>query len=96
LTVYPNSGDGRFARAISYRERGRSSPITGSPRSVFSAPTKFNINKIIDAMAASLGGYKPVKVDLDLSAKRYGDPFKEKGSAPDIEYGENLRNPRGS
>jgi hypothetical protein len=54
----------------------------------FLAPTKFNINKIIDAMAASLGGYAPEKPDLEASAKKWGDPFSEKGSAIDREFGE--------
>lgn len=57
----------------------------------FSAPSKFNIDKIIEACVASLHGYAPVQPDLDRSAKLYGDPFAEKGSAPDIEYGEGLR-----
>lgn len=54
----------------------------------FLQPSKFNINKIIDAMAASLNGYAPVQADLDRSAKIYGDPLVGRGSAPDIEIGE--------
>jgi len=54
----------------------------------FGIPSKFNIDKIIAAMAASIQGYAPVKADLDRSAKVYGDPFSERGSADGIEYGE--------
>ena len=56
----------------------------------FSAPSKFNIGKIIDAMAASLGGYAIGKVDLDKEAQKFGDPLSEKGAAADIEFGERL------
>lgn len=56
----------------------------------FLQPSKFNINKIIDAMAASINGYAPEVADLDLSAKRFGDPFSEHGSGQDREIGEEL------
>ena len=58
----------------------------------FGQPSKFNIERIIDAMAANLAGYAPVPVDLDHQAQKWGDPFSEKGSAPDIEFGEGLGN----
>lgn len=60
----------------------------------FGLPTKFNIDKILDATRAQLMGYRLPGSDavdlLDHQAQRWGDPLSEKGSAADIELGESL------
>ena len=57
----------------------------------FSRPTKFNIEKIIAATVACMNGYTIGKPDLDREKKLFGDPFSERGAAPDIEFGEGLK-----
>ena len=58
----------------------------------FSKPTRFNLHKIVAATIAQLqANYRTEVPNLDRQAKLWGDPFSERGSAPDIEFGEGLR-----
>lgn len=57
----------------------------------FSAPTKSNIDKIVEATKAQANGYViNQRVDLDREARLFGDPFKGEGSAVGIEPGEGI------
>jgi hypothetical protein len=58
----------------------------------FGRPTKFNIQRIIGATIAAASGHATERIpDLGQIAKKWGDPFSEKGAAPDIQFGEGLR-----
>ena len=58
----------------------------------FGLPTKFNIDKILDATRAQLRGYKlgNAEYELEHQAEKWGDPFSERGSADGIEIGEGI------